>query len=139
MRDESSGPIEQEIVKEENFAKTPKAAGVKLTEKLPKINLRAWLFRLKRPKFATLAILLGLVIIIYLGLLLLKADSQQQQPEEQPQAELPKSTPQASSTDPNLSTISQRVNYYSQKIDSLDNFQKELERPIVNLEIDFEK
>ena len=98
-------------------------------------SIKNWPSHFKKPKFITIVILAGVIFVIYLGLSLLSTNTTQP-PQSQTQV-LVSPSPQASG-DPTASTISQKVNSYIQKIDDLDNFQKKLRRPIVNLAITFD-
>lgn len=134
-RDEDFGPIEQEITKEE-----PKEAKVDNAKpkSLPKIfsNIPKLALFFKKPKIATIAILVLSIVVIYFALSLIG-----QKPQEEntiPNAAQTLPSPETSEA-PSLNNIAQRVDTYSKKIDALENYAKSLTKPIVDLEIDFEK
>lgn len=138
MKEEEFGPIEQEIVKEENpqeAAEPSKPVPKKEPAQISKVATN--IFKgLKRPKIVTLVILLGLGVLVFLSLNLLMVKQQEREQEPGlPQTQISPSP----STDPSLANIAQRVETYGKKIDTLDNFKKKLAKPIVDLEIDFEE
>lgn len=134
--EEEFGPIEQEIIKEE----TQKSAGER-SKFLPKIQtakVKASILNIlrgvRRPKIITLIILFGIGLLVYLGLTLMT--TRQEKEETKPSTQETPTVPSATS-DASLTNIAQKVEAYGQKIDSLDNFQKKLAKPIVDLAIDF--
>ena len=132
--------MEQEIVKEENLEssgetptdgpKKPKLELKKTTE-----TLRTFSKHLKRPKSITIAVLFLTVILISVALNLLSKKNQEIiTTSTESQTNLPSPEATASTSNEN---INQKVKSYTNKLNSLDNYQKELQKPIVDLDISF--
>ena len=134
MNSESTGPMEQEIINEENIPEpvNQKNEGPKL--KLPKIKIN---LTLKKPRLITLAILFGLIVVIYLGLILLSSKDQNEIVTAPPLVTT--TTSPKSSINPQFADLSKKIESYNNKLDNLDDYQKKLALPQVQLDISFEK
>src|SRR3989344_3634738 len=134
MNIESTGPMEQEIITEENISEpvNQKNEGPKL--KLPKIKIH---LTLKKPKLITLVSLVGLIFVIYLGLLLLSSKDQDEIVTAPPP--LTTTTSPKSMINPQFADLSKKIESYNNKLDNLDDYQKKLALPQVQLDISFEK
>lgn len=134
MNSESTGPMEQEIINEENIPEpdNQKNEGPKL--KLPKIKIH---LSLKKPRLITLVILFGLIVVIYLGLILLSSKGQN----EIVTAPLPLTTTTSpkSSSNPQFADLSKKIETYNNQLDNFRDYQKKLAPPQVQLDISFEK
>lgn len=135
MKEEEFGPIEQDIIKEEPQTpetKTPFPSRFpELLAKIPNLRLSV-----KKPKAITLIILVLAIFLIYLALNLL--GQKQQENNALPQVEQTQQSPPPSQ-DPSLANITQKVEAYGKKVDSLDTYKKRLTKPIVDLEINFKE
>lgn len=126
---EVNEPMEQEIVKEENLnnqENTPKNP--------PKVNIQPKKV-LDHQKLITIIILFSTIVVITIGLNSLSKKNQEEissQPLSQTNSPQP-----AAPADTNSQNIAQRVKTYNSKLESLDNYRKKLQRPIVDLEISF--
>ena len=134
MKAEEFGPIEQDITKEEKQTSEVKTS----PNRFPKLltNIKSLALSIKKPKAITLVILALAIFVVYLALNLL--EQKQQEDRTVPKVEQTQPSPQASQ-DPLLVNISQRIDNYSKKIDSLDTYKKKLIKPIVDLAISFEE
>lgn len=130
--------IERDIVEEQKTQEAPKSAEEK-SQSAPAglfSKAKSVLKGLRKPKFITLAILL---ITLAVSLLALNLMSKKEEVVESfPQAQVNSPSPQGSA-DPTVENIAQKVKTYNEKLDNLDNYQKKLSYPIVNLDISFEK
>jgi len=134
MNSESTGPMEQEIINEENIPEpvNQKNEGPKL--KLPKIKIN---LTLKKPRLITLAILFGLIVVIYLGLILLSSKDQNEIVTAPPLVTT--TTSPKSSINPQFADLSKKIETYINKLDNFRDYQKKLAAPQVQLDISFEK
>ena len=134
MNIESTGPMEQEIITEENISEpvNQKNEGPKL--KLPKIKIH---LTLKKPKLITLVSLVGLIFVIYFGLLLLSSKDQDEIVTAPPP--LTTTTSPKSLINPQFADLSKEIETYNNQLDNFRDFQKKLAPPQVQLDISFEK
>lgn len=135
----AEGTMEQEIVTEENLPQAQQSPEIKLkkTFQAPKIStekIKAGIKNFKRPKLITLVILFVTLVIISIGLNLL---SKKNAEEITPPPAFQNSSQPESSPDPNAQNISARVKIYNTKLDALMDFSKKLQKPIVDLDIEF--
>ena len=134
MNSESTSPMEQEIITEENISEpvNQKNEGPKL--KLPTIKIH---LTLKKPRLITLVILFGLIVVIYLGLILLSSKDQNEIVTAPPP--LTTTASPKPSINPQFTDLSKKIETYNNKLDNLDDYQKKLPPPQVQLDISFEK
>ena len=132
--------MEQEIVKEENItpqenetAKNPPKLNVQPKKILERLKIIA--LHLKRPKLITIIILFSTLVVIAIALNLLSKKNQEEILSP-PAIQTNSPSPQASG-DISTQNITQRVKTYNSKLESLDNYQQKLQRPIVDLDISF--
>lgn len=130
-----------EIIKEYRRPElgTPKSEGS--GEKIKKFTgaklsaVKSALSNIKKPKFVTLGILLATAIVVILAMNLVSLEEKEQPPTVSQEISSPSPTPSA---DTSLENIAQRVKTYSDKLDSLEQYQKKLIYPIVDLDISFD-
>ena len=120
------GPMGEEIVQEENLNSQEDTA----SQKPDKVQAG-----FKRPKLLTLIILFSTIVLIIVGLNLLSKRNQEET-SQAPTFTKASSSPEASAN-PTNENIAQRVKTYNAKLDSLDGYQKKLQKPIVDLDISF--
>jgi len=136
-------PIEEDILIEDiqendEESQSPKKKAIKI----PKIDLIKLLLSIQKffttspkQKFATLALILGIIVIIYTGLLLLSTKSPgQSKPEPEPK-QSPKTQTEEEKT---LSELGNKIEEFNTRLNNLDNYRQKLSQPIVNLDIRFE-
>lgn len=118
---------------EEKIAKEQKSAQ-RLTN--AKAKLKNIFQTAKKPKFIAVFVLLLTLVVLILALNLTS-----QKTEEEPiVANTPKLTPTPEpSVDTSIATISKKVQNYNNMLDSLKDYPKKLNYPIVDLDISFEK
>ena len=90
-------------------------------------NLSQAILQLKKPKILTLGILLLTIAIAVLALNLLAKRNR-----ENP------FLPPATSLDPELQSVAEKISRYNAKLDNFKDFRKELIYPIVDLDIKFD-
>jgi len=97
-------------------------------------NLSQAILQLKKPKILTLGILLLTIAIAVLALNLLAKRNR-----ENPflPAQNPFQSP-ATSLDPELQSVAEKISRYNAKLDNFKDFRKELIYPIVDLDIKFD-
>ena len=132
--------MEQEITKEQEpqLAPTPVQEPLQKPPQEPKNyfqNLKNLILHLKKPKPITVTILFVSLVLISIGLNLLSKKNAEETPNNSSTALTSPSPTQ--SADPNTQNVSARVKAYSTKLDKMDNFQKNLQKPIVDLDISF--
>ena len=134
------GPIEEDILIEDTQAEEtqkPKTGKIKIPQINPQQLLQKiqnFLISSPKQKFITLILLLGSIIVIYLGLLLISAKypsstKQETQPEQQPKTQTEEQRV--------LSELNQKIQDYSKRLNSLDHYRQKLTQPIVDLDISF--
>lgn len=134
MSQDDIKPMEEEISSEEIAAEASQQQEHKSEIRLPKIKLH---FTFTKPKIITLVILFMIILATYFALLLLSSNK--------PKDELtiiPTNTTSYSpkpSVDPQTADLINKVETYNKKLDTLDNYQKKLAPPSVQLDISFEK
>lgn len=133
--------MEEEIIEEGNPQEKKQGPASKI--KLPKIKVRSlapkvknFILNFKRPKLITLITLFTTLVLISLALNLLIQKTQTQNAQQQASQQI--SSPKATAEETN-SSISQRVKSYEDELDHLDNYQKKLAKPIVDLDISFKQ
>src|SRR3989344_4202043 len=136
-------PIEEDILIEDiqendEESQSPKKKAIKI----PKIDLIKLLPSIQKffttspkQKFTVLALILGIIVIIYTGLLLLSTKSpSQNKPEPEPK-QSPKTQTEEEKT---LSELGNKIEEFNTRLNNLDNYRQKLSQPIVNLDIRFE-
>lgn len=133
--------MEQEITKEENLKAEPSETSPK---KAPRINiqskqvfslLKTFVLRFKRPRMITIIILFSTLVLVSIGLNLLSKKNQEAASNS---VTFQNNSPSPeTSTNPNTESITKRVKVYTDKLNSLDNYQQKLQKPIVDLDISF--
>jgi len=134
MNIESTGPMEQEIITEENISEPVNQKNECPKLKLPKIKIH---LTLKKPKLITLVSLVGLIFVIYLGLLLLSSKGQDEIVTAPPP--LTTTTSPKSLINPQFADLSKEIETYNNQLDNFRDYQKKLAPPQVQLDISFEK
>ena len=134
MNSESSGPMEQEIITEENLPNEEIEKKKDRKIKLPKIKIH---LTFKKPRLITLVILVGLIVVIYLGLILLSSKDQNEIVTAPPLVTT--TTSPKSSINPQFADLSKKIETYINKLDNFRDYQKKLAAPQVQLDISFEK
>lgn len=143
MNKNEFGPIEEDILIEDTEEKEEESQSPKKNAaKIPKIDLQKLLlstpnFFLKSPKkkFTALALVLGIIIVIYTGLLLLSIKNPSQNKQESEPEQSPKTQTQEEKT---ISELARKIEEYNIRLNNLDNYSQKLAQPIVNLDIGFE-
>lgn len=143
MKDEQTGLMEEEILKEEEQTTAFKQAQMEQKKKkTAKLSLQLFynfakkvVLGFKRPKIITLVLLFSAVVVIYTALALLAS---KKQPEEiiQPTVELSSPSPKTI-TDPTLLKIAQDVNKFKSELVKQEGFSGDLLPPILDLDISF--
>jgi len=135
MNQDEIKPMEEEITSEETVPQTnQQEKEQKPKVKLPKIKLH---FTVTKPKIITLVILFMIIMVTYFALLLLASNSQENN--------LPATVTDTTSyspkpsIDPQIADLTNKVDAYNKQLDTLDNYQKKLAPPSVQLDISFEK
>ncbi|OGD88570.1 hypothetical protein A2693_03650 [Candidatus Curtissbacteria bacterium RIFCSPHIGHO2_01_FULL_40_12] len=142
MKDEQTGLMEEEILKEEEKFATPmqpdnkedkiksKRAPIRLYDLAKKAALS-----IKRPKIITLFLLFAIILAIYTALALLAS---KRQPEEITQTTIETSSPSPEVvTDPALIKIANDIDNFKLELDKQEGFSSDLFPPILDLEISF--
>lgn len=141
MSKNDSNPFEEDILiedtSEQEGANTqPKKSRIKVPQfKLENILLKIQKIALTSPKqkFMTLILVLGIITVLYLGLILVSTNDQKQARQElEPSPET-----QTQTENKILSALAKSVEEYNTRLENLDNYQKELGQPIVDLDISF--
>lgn len=143
MNKNDLGPIEEDILIEDIAEDEQESQTSKKGLKVPKLDpvklllsIPNYLLTSPKRKFTTLMLILGIIIVIYAGLLLLSTKPPAQTQQDQKILESPKTQTEEEKT---LSELNQKIQEYSTRLDNLDNYRKKLSQPIVNLEIRFEQ
>ena len=99
-------------------------------------TVKSALKNIKKPKFITLGILIITAAVVILAMNLASQEEKEETPTTQAQIASPSPSP---SGDSSLENIAQRVKAYTDRLDNLQEYQKKIIYPIVDLEINFEK
>ena len=129
-------PMGEEIESvEESSENSPKPLIKKPNPTELLIKLKSFLTRLKKPRVFTLAILFLTIILISIALNLL---SRKNKEDVIPPPDFQSSAPSPNtSQEPSTENIAQRVEIYNKKLNTLKNFNEDLPKPIVDLDISF--
>lgn len=144
MRDEQTGLMEEEILKEEDKLSSSKQSGdsgenKSKNTKFDPYELFTFFKKLalsfKKPKIITLIILFASILVIYSAFALLAA---KRQPEviTQQTLEFPSPSPMEI-TNPGLIQIASDIDRFKQEVGKQEDFSSDLFPPIIDLEISF--
>lgn len=98
-------------------------------------KLKPYLLKVKEPKYVTLISLIGSLIVLLLAFGSI-AKTRKTAEDSAPEIE---NTFLAPSPSPPLSALAQKVTDFESKLENSDTFQKALVKPIVELDLGFEK